>query len=129
MDHMLVIKIKYMKTRKELKAAYKEMKFQMGAFQIRNIANGKIFVGTSNNLAAIWNRHKFQLNMGSHRNVLLQKDWNALGEENFAFEVLEALQHEDGITDYNKELEVLEGLFLEELQPFGDRGYNKKKKT
>ncbi len=122
-------KIEYMKTRKELKAAYKEMKFQMGAFQIRNIANGKIFVGTSNNLAAIWNRHKFQLNMGSHRNAQLQKDWNALGEENFAFEVLEALQHEDGITDYNKELEVLEGLFMEELQPFGDRGYNKKKKS
>lgn len=118
-----------MKTRKELKAAYKEMKFQMGAFQIRNISNGKVFVGTSNNLAAIWNRHKFQLNMGSHRNVVLQKDWNIFGEERFAFEVLEVLPHEEGITDYNKDLTALEELFLEELQPFGEQGYNKKKKA
>jgi group I intron endonuclease len=118
-----------MKTRKALKAAYKEMKFQMGAFQIRNISNGRIFIGTSNNLEAIWNRHRFQLNMGSHRNAMLQKDWKALGEENFAFEVLEKLDHEEGITDYNKELEVLEEMFLEELQPYGDGGYNKKKKA
>lgn len=123
------LQIEYMKTRKELKAAYKEMKFQMGAFQVRNIANGRIFIGTSNNLEAIWNRHRFQLNMGSHRNAMLQKDWNALGEESFVFEILETLEHEEGITDYNKELEVLEEMFLEELQPYGDRGYNKKKKA
>ena len=104
------------------------MKFQMGAFQIRNTSNGKVFVGTSNNLAAIWNRYKFQLNMGSHRNVMLQKDWNTFGAESFTFELLEALEHEDGITDYSKDLAALEGLFLEELQPFGDRGYNKRKK-
>ena len=118
-----------MKTRKELKTAYKEMKFQMGAFQVRNITNGRIFIGTSNNLEAIWNRHRFQLNMGSHRNAMLQKDWNALGEESFVFEILETLEHDEGITDYNKELEVLEEMFLEELQPYGDRGYNKKKKA
>lgn len=123
------LQIEDMKTRKALKAAYKEMKFQMGTFQIRNQSNGKIFIGTSNNLEAIWNRHRFQLNMGSHRNAMLQKDWNALGEEGFVFEILETLEHEEGITDYNKELEVLEEMFLEELHPYGDRGYNKKKKT
>mgnify|MGYP002383887052 CR=1 FL=1 len=47
-------------TQKELKEKYKQMKFPMGVFQIRNTVNGKIFVDSSTNLPAIWNRHKTQ---------------------------------------------------------------------
>ena len=119
-----------MKTRKELKAAYKEKKFRMGAFRIRNVSNGKLFVGSSNNLDAIWNRHRFQLNMGSHRNPILQKEWKEIGEAGFRFEVLEELeQGEDIGVDYGQELAILETMYLEELQPYGDKGYNKRKKT
>ncbi|NET32215.1 MAG: GIY-YIG nuclease family protein [Cyanothece sp. SIO1E1] len=113
-----------MKDRKALKAAYKEMKFKMGAFQIRNLSNGKLFVGSSANLDAIWNRHRFQLNMGSHRNTELQKEWNTFKEENFVFEILEELPHRDDTSDYSEELSLLETFYLEKLSPYNDRGYH-----
>ena len=57
--------------RKELKDAYKQQKFKMGVFQIRNAVNQKILVESSINLDAIWNRYRFALNMGGHPNILV----------------------------------------------------------
>lgn len=108
-----------MKTKKELKAAYKEMKFQVGVYQIRNKINDRIFIGSSTNLEAIWNRHCFTLNMGSHRNKVLQKDWKEFGEANFVFEILEELEQKDGDgLDYNKEVTLLEQMVKEGKSPF-----------
>jgi group I intron endonuclease len=119
-----------MATKKEMKEQYKRMKFPMGVFQIRNIANGKIFIGSSMNLDAIWNRHKFQLTMGGHANKELQDDWNKLGEDNFEFEILEALKEsEDPAIDNKKEVEILEEMIIEKLQPFEEKGYNKRKEV
>ncbi len=100
----------------------------MGVFQIRNLTNEKIFVGSSLNLDGIFNRHEFSLKMDGHANKSLQKDWNALGAENFAFEILEELEPRENL-DSKKELEFLEDLWLEKLEPFGEKGYNERKKT
>jgi hypothetical protein len=118
-----------MKSKRELKETYKEMKHPIGVFQIRNILNNKIYIESSANLAAIWNRHKFQLNGGLHPNTSLQKEWNEFGQESFAFEILSEIKQDDGraIEDYHKEAKQLEGLFMEELQPFGEQGYHAKK--
>lgn len=117
-----------MKTRKEIINDYKQIKSKIGVFQIRNKTNNKVFVESSLDLAAIWNRLRFQLNMGSHPNVELQKDWKALGEENFAYEILSEIQQDDAVQmDYRKEIKKLEAMFIEELQPFGDKGYHVKK--
>lgn len=115
-----------MKTQKELKEAYKLMKFPMGVFQIRNTVNGKIFVDSSNNLDAIWNRYRAELGFGSHPNKALQQDWNTYGEENFRYEILSVLEQKEGdtATDYAKEVKVLEAMYKEELQPYGEKGYN-----
>ncbi len=79
-------------------------------------------------MIAIWNRLRFQLNMGSHPNVELQKDWKALGEENFAYEILSEIQQDDVVQmDYRKEIKKLEAMFIEELQPFGEKGYHVRK--
>ena len=115
-----------MKTRKELTEEYKQLKFKMGVFQIRNVTNGKVFVESSLNLDAIWNRHRAQLNFGSHPSATLQEDWKTLGEAHFVFEILSEIEHREGLNvDYNKELKLLEKMYLEELQPFSERGYNK----
>ena len=100
----------------------------MGVFQIRNLANEKLFVGSSMNLEGIFNRHEFQLKMGGHPNKSLQKDWNALGAENFAFEILEELESRENLDD-EAELTFLEDLWLEKLEPYGEKGYNERKKT
>ncbi|HKI46095.1 MAG TPA: GIY-YIG nuclease family protein [Balneolales bacterium] len=115
-----------MKTKKELKEEYKQMKFPMGVFQVRNTINGKIFVDSSTNMSAKWNRNRLQLSVGNHPNKELQNDWNKFGEEAFKFEVIEELEHNDKeIVDYNNEVALLEEMLIEELQPFGVKGYNK----
>ena len=114
-----------MKTKKELKEAYKLIKFKIGVFQIRNMVNNKIFIDSSVNLDKIWNRHRVELNFGNHRNAVLQKEWKEFGEGNFQFEILSEIeQREDPTIDYAKEAKLLAQLFIEELKPFGEKGYN-----
>lgn len=118
-----------MKTKKELRNIYKEKKFKIGVFQIRNTKNNKIFIDSSTDLDAIWNRYKFQLDFGSHLSKELQNDWKEFGEENFIFEILSEInQDDDDINiDYTKEVKELEKMFIEELQPFDEKGYNIRK--
>ena len=116
------------KTKQELKAAYAQMKFDIGVFQIRNTVNEKIFVGSSMNLHAIWNRERLTLNFGGHNNQSLQEDWKTYGEEIFRYEIVAQLEQKDGDTEdfLKKELKMFEKMYIEELQPFGEKGYNRK---
>jgi len=114
---------------KELKAAYKQTDTPLGVYQIRNLVNGKVFLGASFNLPAILNRHRFQLDFGKHPNMALQEDWGKWGADQFAFEVLDNLvPMEVANCDYQADLTVLEELWLEKIQPYGERGYNDRKK-
>ncbi len=114
-----------MKTRKELKEEYKQLKFQMGVFAIRNLTNGKVFIGSSLDLKAIWHAQKLQLDMGIHPNGALQADWNALGADNFSYGILDELKETEGReVDYKKEIKALEEMHIDALQPFGEKGYN-----
>ena len=117
-----------MESRKEMKARYKEMKFRMGVFSIKNQVNQKIFIGSSTDLDAIWNRIRTELRFGNYPNHILQEDWNSFGQENFTFEILSELKHEEDKDSriYRKEAKDLEKMYIEELQPFGDKGYNVK---
>ena len=117
-----------MKTRKELKEEYKQMKFKMGVFKIQNKVNNKMFIGSSLDLDAIWHAQKLQLDIGMHKNNELQKDWKQYGSDNFLYEILEEIkQSDDTKVDFNKEVKALEELIIEEIQPFEDNGYNKRK--
>jgi len=116
-----------MKTKKELKEEYKQMKFKMGVFQIKNNINGKVFIGSSLDLMAIWNAQRFQLDIGMHRNGELQKDWKEYGSENFSYEIIEEINPiDDKPTDYKKEIKTLEDMVIEQIQPFENKGYNQK---
>ena len=118
-----------MKTNKELKEDYKQMKFKMGVFQIRNTINEKIFIGSSVNLDAIWNRHRMQLNGGLHPNQKLQSEWNEFGEGNFIYEILSEITQKEDTTDYTKEVKELEGMYIDELKPYDENGYNTRAKS
>jgi hypothetical protein len=102
----------------------------MGVFQIRNTVNQKVLVDSSLNIPGKINRITFQLTAGSHPSKSLQSDWNELGNYAFEFETLEdVLPRSDANYDYAADLETLEDLWLEKLEPYGDRGYNERKKT
>ena len=61
--------------KKELKKQYKQTLQPMGIYQIKNLVNGKIFIGSAKNLPGKLNSVKFQLENGSHMNSELQKDF------------------------------------------------------
>lgn len=111
--------------RKALVREYKDAKLPMGLFQVKNTVNGKIFIGTSMNLSGMLNRIRFQLEMGGHPNRTLQQDWNTHGSAAFVFEVLDELKHpETDKYDPSNDLEELLRLWMEKLQPYGERGYH-----
>ena len=116
--------------KKAAKLAYKASRRPIGVYLIRNLVSDKVFVGSSMDLTAIFNRIRFQLAAGAHTNKELEADWKRLGAAKFEFEVAEELvPREDPNFDYKSELELLEDLWLEKLQPYGERGYNAPKKT
>lgn len=114
-----------LKSRRELNREYVERLKPAGVYQVKNLVNGKVLLGSSLNLEGPLNRHKFMLKIGSHTNKALQKDWNELGPEQFAFEILEEVQRKDDPNfNLKDELTLLEMIWLEKLQPVGERGYN-----
>ncbi|MEK6287401.1 MAG: GIY-YIG nuclease family protein [Acidobacteriota bacterium] len=118
-----------MNKKKELKREYQQNHTPMGIYQIRNTANDKVFIGTALNLPGVLNGQKFQLSAGSHLNKRLQADWNEFGSESFTFEILDELSATEGPShDYRADLAFLEEFWLETVQPYGERGYNEKKK-
>jgi hypothetical protein len=111
--------------RKDLIRQYKETPRPMGIFRVRNTTNGKAFIGASVDLPAMLNRQQAQLRFGAHPNRALQQDFNELGPEAFAFEILDTLKAKDEPgNDPAADLRVLEELWLEKLSPFDDRGYH-----
>lgn len=115
--------------KKALTRGYKESRRPMGVYQIRNTVNGKLLVGASLDLPSILNRHRSELSMGGHRNRELQKDWAEFGPEAFEFEVIDTLAPPER-PDYDPrdDLRALEALWLDQLSPFEERGYNAKPK-
>lgn len=102
----------------------------MGVYSIRNTQNGKVWIDSSIDIPSRMNRYRMQLNSGMHPSMALQTDWKELGSDAFEFETLEPFEpRTDPNYDYALDLEVLEDLWLEKLEPYGEKGYNEKKKT
>lgn len=83
---------------------YKQMKFKIGVFQIRNLVNGKIFIGSALNLDAKWNSQKMQLQSGTHTNDELLQYWKEFGAENLNYEIIEEIEQNDD--NINKVIET-----------------------
>ena len=114
-----------METKKDIKREYKERKKPTGVFQVKNTVNGKVLLGSSLNSEGSLNKHKFMLSIGTHQNKAIQEDWNEYGSDKFVFEILEIVKIKDDPNfNLSDELTILEQIWLEELQPFGERGYN-----
>ena len=115
--------------RKELIKKYKQTTQPMGIYQIKNMINGKIFIGSSKDLKGIINRNRFQLKSGLHMNKQMQRDFSEAGEANFSFEMLDYLKPKNDLKrDYAEELQMLEEMWLEKLHPYDERGYNAQKR-
>jgi hypothetical protein len=111
--------------RKALSRRYKDTPRPMGIGAVRNTANGRVLLLAGRDIPALLNRHHAELRLGVHRNVELQRDWGALGEAGFVFEVLDTLTPKDTPGyDPTDDLRALEQLWLEKLAPYAPAGYN-----
>ena len=88
-----------------------------GIYCIKNIVNGKVYIGSTNNLQRRLNDHKRELNEGTHINDHLQKSWNKYGENCFDFFVLKECGVEDLLTQEDYYISVFDSLNPE-------KGYN-----
>ena len=113
---------------RRLKQEYMETKRPLGIFLIRNTTNNKVYLGSGLDIQGIINRHKFALSMGGHQSKELRKDWNALGADKFEFEIVDQMEPRDepGF-DARRELQFMEEMWLEKLEPYDERGYNERK--
>ncbi|OWR26738.1 transcriptional regulator [Saccharibacillus sp. O23] len=112
--------------RKELQALYKEMKQEGGVYRIVHKDSGRSFIASLPNLKSMDGR-RFELNNGSFKNKELQRDWKEYGEEAFEFEILEVLKPSDNAyVTVREQLGELEQKWMDELEPYGERGYHRR---
>ena len=64
-------------------------------YKIRNVVNGKFYIGSTANTKTRFYNHRRHLRKGTHHCAHLQAAWNKYGEECFKFEVVEI--HPDGV--------------------------------
>jgi hypothetical protein len=114
-----------MDRKSELKRAYRDNPPLAGVFVVTNRSNGKVFVGSGLNVQGVLNSQQAQLKWHSHMLRELQQDFDRLGADQFSFEVVDTLKPDPAAgVELRDELDALEALWLEKLQPYGDRGYN-----
>jgi len=113
-----------MTNKKALKRQYLETKTRAGVYAIRNQITGRALVAGSTNVQGTLNRHRFELQHGRHRNARLAQDWVEHGESSFFLEVLDMVKlSEDPAFNVARELELLVGLWRQEIPCLGEHGY------
>lgn len=89
-----------------------------GIYQIRNLINNKIYVGSTIVFRKRWREHRNGLNGEYHGNDYLQNSWNLHGDNNFTLDIIEY------VADSNSLFER-ERYWLEKLNVTNDSiGYN-----
>lgn len=114
-----------MQTKKEIKEAYKSLKFRAGIFQIKNTLHNRIYLQTTLDLDRAFNADLFKLNAGMHPNKLLQKDWNDLGANNFEMASYDEFKPKDTLSpaEIQQELKALLEMHISELKDTGKSVY------
>ena len=62
---------------------------------IKNIQNGKFYLGSSIQPNKRWKRHIRDLESGTHHSIYLQRSWNKYGKDNFSFEIIKKCHKSD----------------------------------
>jgi group I intron endonuclease len=66
-------------------------------YKIRNLLNGKFYVGSAQDTRTRFRQHRRLLRKGTHHCKHLQNAWNKYGEELFKFEVIEHVGSVEGL--------------------------------
>jgi group I intron endonuclease len=91
-----------------------------GIYEIRNIQNGKVYIGQAARLNARAQQHENALKLNKHSNKHLQAAWNLYGPSAFRFTVLLEIKDKE-------EKDVAEQLLINQV--FGNQCYNVQKEV
>ena len=80
----------------------KELKDKIGIYQIRNLVNSKIYIGSAINLRKRLNTHLNKLKTNIHENEKLQRAFNKYGEQNFIFEIIEFVEDKTKLLEHEQ---------------------------
>lgn len=97
-----------------------------GIYRIRNLQNGKCYVGQAVSFEKRFNVHRHHLRHDKHNNRHLQRAWNYYGERAFAFEVIEEIpRRQRSKKEFKKVLIEREQFHMDALQTADPSfGYN-----
>lgn len=88
-----------------------------GIYWIRNILNGKYYIGSSDDCSRRWIQHRCNLKAGTHHNEHLQRAYEAYGKHAFKIEIIEYVPRE--------QLQQIEQWYLENTRCLlPEFGYN-----
>ena len=91
----------------------------MCIYQIKNLVNGKVYIGSSCSFKRRRWQHISHLKKNKHHSVHLQRAWNKDGSENFKFEILEI------VLESKETLFEIEQRYLDLIKPYNFKiGYN-----
>lgn len=94
-----------------------------GVYEIRNLANSKMYIGSSLQVYTRFSQHKHALNNNKHHSSHLQSSWNKHGGSNFIFRVLELIPNAT-----KQILEEREDYWINHFDSI-NKGFNKKTGT
>jgi group I intron endonuclease len=90
----------------------------IGIYQIRNLINNKIYIGSAVDINQRWGVHLHQLKNGIHHSSHLQRSWIKNGEQNFILEILEEIDNVNNLL-------IREQFYFDTIKPWNRFiGYN-----
>lgn len=96
-----------------------------GVYQIRNIYNDKLYIGSTSacGFTSRWHKHQRQLEAGCHHSIKLQRACNKYGLDAFTFEILEECLPKYCVIQEQYYLDILLFASCSDTR-FDDLGYN-----
>ncbi len=68
-----------------------------GIYEIRHVASGRRYVGSSANIGQRWRQHRSDLNNRKHHSAYLQRAWSKYGADAFLFAIIERVTNPDDL--------------------------------
>jgi group I intron endonuclease len=95
-----------------------DIEMKSGIYQIKNLTNNKIYIGSSVDIKARWAGHRSDLKNKKHHSKHLQRSWELHGSNAFEFMILEVVKDSELLLEREQH-------YLDTLRPYErEVGYN-----
>lgn len=107
----------------------KEDWYKSGIYQISNIIDDRVYIGSTRNLRDRFRHHKRQLIKGSNPSILLQRFCSKYGIDTLKFTVIEIIEEDKLLEREEYFLNIYNCKFNAMLTPVRVKGYKHKEET